>query len=179
MRFIKRMICAVMLCALLLAAGLVSGIAAETGFTFVLNDQGDGYILTGYTGSQSAVTVPSSYMGKPVTAIGQGAFQGNTAITSVALPNTVTRIGAAGFKGCTSLADIRSYTPGAVIRIPGDADDNGKVDLSDALAILRYDAGTADAINTSNADVNADGAADIRDALLLLQFGAGWDVELK
>ncbi len=179
MRFMKRLITAALIGALLLAAGLMTGIAAETDFTFVLNDQGDGYVVTGYSGSQSAVTVPASYMGKPVTAIGQGAFQGNTAITSVALPDTVTRIGASGFKGCTSLTDIRSYTPGTVIRIPGDADDNGSVDLSDALAILRYGAGGTDAINTANADVNADGAADLKDALLLLQFGAGWDVELK
>lgn len=168
------LICALAMCLVLAAS------ADENGFTYALNSTGDGYSITGYTGSDTAVTVPDWYMGLPVTAIGDGAFQGNTAITSVALPSSITRIGAAGFKGCTSLTTISSYAAGgSAIRIPGDADDNGAVDINDALQLLRYDAGEAVAINTSNADVNADGTADVNDALILLQYEAGWDVQLK
>ena len=64
-------------------------------------------------------------------------------------------------------------------RIPGDADDNGLTDASDALAILRHAAGDPVEINLSNADVNADGRADAQDALMILRCEAGWAVELK
>ena len=64
-------------------------------------------------------------------------------------------------------------------RVPGDANEDGFVDIFDALLVLQYDAGWDVQINTSNGDVNADGIADIFDALLLLQYDAGWDVVLQ
>jgi len=64
-------------------------------------------------------------------------------------------------------------------RMAGDADENGRVDLADALQILQHDSAEDVSINTSNADVNSDGAADIWDVLLILQYAAGWNVLLK
>ncbi len=72
-------------------------------------------------------------------------------------------------------------TPGIPVkaeRTPGDANEDGLVNIFDALAILQHDVGWDAAINISNADVNADGSADIFDALLILQHDVGWDVEL-
>ena len=63
-------------------------------------------------------------------------------------------------------------------RLPGDADEDGEVVLSDALLILQYDAGERVSINGSNADVNGDGGADVNDALRILQYVAGWNVTL-
>lgn len=63
-------------------------------------------------------------------------------------------------------------------RLPGDADEDGEVVLSDALLILQYDAGERVSINSSNADVNGDGGADVNDALRILQYVAGWNVTL-
>ena len=67
---------------------------------------------------------------------------------------------------------------GSAPQIPGDAQNDGEIDLSDAIAILDYCAGGA-SINATNADVNADGAVDLRDVLLILQYLAGWNVTLK
>lgn len=63
-------------------------------------------------------------------------------------------------------------------RLPGDANEDGEVDIYDALVILRYAAGQDVTICLYNADVNADDQADILDAILILQQGAGWNVEL-
>lgn len=151
--------------------------ADTTGFSFTLNGSGDGYIVTGYSGSDSSVTVPDWYASKPVMMIGDGAFQGNTAIRSVALPSSITRIGTAAFKNCTALTTITTYA--AAVRLAGDADDSGSVDIQDAMLVLQYGAGEGVAINTLNADVNGDGKADIQDALILMQREAGWNVQLQ
>ncbi len=65
------------------------------------------------------------------------------------------------------------------VRIPGDADENGMVNIFDALIILQCDAGWDVTINALNADVDGSGSANIFDALLILQYDAGWDVTLQ
>ena len=181
MRLRKALLRAGLICMLLACLVLPSASAADKeDFTFVLNSAGTGYSVSGYSGSDTAVTVPAWYMGKPVTAIGAGAFQGNQTITSVALPSSLERIGAAAFKSCSNLASVTSYAAGeAPARVAGDADDNGSVDMNDALRIFSYDGGAAVHINSANADVNADGVVDAQDGLLLLQMYAGWSVDLQ
>ncbi len=76
-----------------------------------------------------------------------------------------------------------TYTFGAdgrmIIRKPGDADLNGRVDLADAVLVYQYGSGKNVIINLINADVNADGKVDAADGLLIMQYDAGWDVTLK
>lgn len=177
MRSIKILLLTALIGALLCV--LLPAFAAEEAFTFTLDEGGSGYSVTGYSGSQTAVVIPAEYLGLPVTAIGENAFQGNTTMESVAIPSSVTRIGTSSFKGCTQLTDISSYDPDQTLRIPGDADGNGTVDLRDVLQLLCYDANDETQIHFSNADVNADGAADLHDALLIMQHQAGWDVKLQ
>lgn len=64
-------------------------------------------------------------------------------------------------------------------RLPGDANVDSVVDVSDALCILRLGAEQNVVINTSNADVTGDGKVDSQDVLRIMQYAAGWDVELK
>lgn len=145
-------------------------------FTFALNTAGDGYVVTGYTGSDAAVKVPDWYNQKPVTEIGKSAFQGNTAITDVSLPSTITRIGEAAFKNCTRLSTVNSYAaaaePPADDRILGDVNDSGETDIYDALLVMQYDAGWSVSLNLENADMDANNVINIEDALLILQQGA-------
>ena len=65
-----------------------------------------GGILSEYAGAEGNVSVPSSVDGDSVTAIGTGAFSGNTDVISVSLPSTVTKIGQEAFSDCTSLVRI-------------------------------------------------------------------------
>ncbi len=84
--------------------------------------------ITDYTGAGGAVVIPALIEDKPVTRIGDYAFDGQdgvtsvvipagvtvigdhafqycTALTAVTIPNTVTTIGDSAFYNCTSLAD--------------------------------------------------------------------------
>lgn len=65
-----------------------------------------GGVITEYSGSDPYVTVPSSVGGNSVTAVGAGAFAGNTDIRSVSLPSSVTQIGQEAFADCTSLSSV-------------------------------------------------------------------------
>ena len=180
MRFItviRRMfLVAMAMCAVCMMAAM----ADTADFTFTLNTSGDGYVLSGYNGNDASVTVPDWYNRLPVTEISSGAFQGNTAVKTISLPSTIVRIGSDAFKNCTSLSKITSYTAAAEPpRIPGDVDDNGRVDANDALLILQYDAGWNVSLKQDNADVTGNGAIDAEDALLIFRHAAGENVTLN
>ena len=64
-------------------------------------------------GSASTV-IPSS-----VTAIGDNAFYGNTALTSIVIPEGMATIGASAFSGCTALTNVE--TPSTLATISSDA----------------------------------------------------------
>lgn len=184
MRNLKKLL-SFMMGAILTLCMFLPTVCAEEGeeFSFELHADGNGYVVSAYNGQAASVTVPDWYNNLPVTKIGDGAFQDNTAITEVSLPSTITVIGVAAFKNCTALSTLTSYEaatePPVLTRIPGDADDDGLVNVMDALAILQYDVGWDVTINTSNADVDASGTIDVMDALAILQYDVGWDVELK
>ena len=65
-----------------------------------------------------------------------------------------------------------------VKRLPGDANDSGKVDILDALLTLQHSVGWDLVINLENANVDGDTDVDIIDALTILQYSVGWDLEL-
>ena len=73
-------------------------------FTYEIN--GESVTITGYTGSEGNVTIPSEIDGKPVTAIGERAFSHNNTLTSVAIPDSVTSIGVKAFYNCKSLGSV-------------------------------------------------------------------------
>ena len=90
-----------------------------TDFTFSLNNTDHTASVTNYTGSDTIVTIPSSisvvettdgtkyYKGSQytVTGIGSSAFEHNTTITQVVLPDTLQTIGDDVFSNC-SLTEI-------------------------------------------------------------------------
>lgn len=105
------------LLSILLAAALLIGLvptlllpAAAAGytsgdFTYELNDDGSA-IITRYSGSAAALTIPSSLDGHTVKQIDSYAFEKNTTLTSVSIPETVTELEYYAFKGCTSLTAV-------------------------------------------------------------------------
>lgn len=84
--------------------------AAESASDFQL----DGTTLVKYTGTASAVSVPDE-----VKKIGEEAFNGNSAITSIRLPKGLESIGYGAFGSCTSLKTVQ--LPDSVTSVGGGA----------------------------------------------------------
>ena len=74
---------------------------------YCLNDDGNGYTVCGI-GSSTAkdVVIPMFISFKPVTAIADGAFKGNSSIRSISISKNITSIGAEAFSGCSSVTTI-------------------------------------------------------------------------
>ncbi len=66
------------------------------GLSFKSDQTGSYAIVTGYSGSETSVVIPSNYLGLPVKEIAENAFY-YSSITSIALPNTLTTIGYRAF----------------------------------------------------------------------------------
>ena len=62
--------------------------------------------LANYTGNRTNVSIPSTYNNGTVIAISDDAFNGNTAIETLVVPDTVTSIGARAFSGCVNLTSV-------------------------------------------------------------------------
>ncbi|MBR5496381.1 MAG: leucine-rich repeat protein, partial [Clostridia bacterium] len=73
--------------------------------------------VTGYTGTATTLNFPTTLGGYPVVSIGKGAFQNNSKITSVNIPEGYTAIGERAFSGCSYL---KSVSIPATIRYIGD-----------------------------------------------------------
>ena len=77
--------------------------------TFWIYDENPDGTVT-ITGTQAdadgTVIVPSTIAGKPVTAIGGGAFANQSNLTSLVLPSTIQSIGPDAFAQCPALTDV-------------------------------------------------------------------------
>lgn len=67
---------------------------------------------------------------------------------------------------------VRSY-------IPGDINDDGKVNNKDVTRLFQYLSGWDVEVNISACDCNGDGKINNKDVTRLFQYLSGWDVELK
>lgn len=97
-------------------------ITADTNFIAVFEITGvlpytfSGNTLTGYTGTDTDITLPTSYSivdgyfvegsDYSVTEIGSSAFKGNTIVLSISIPNTYTIINSSAFLNCSNLVTI-------------------------------------------------------------------------
>ena len=81
-----------------------------TSFTFTYNDTDHTATITGFTGSETDVIIPSTVnhngVDYTVTTIGDQAFFGCMTLTSITIPDSVTTIGDSVFYDCTSLTSI-------------------------------------------------------------------------
>ena len=82
-------------------------------FTYEIVD--DNAVITGYTGTDTVITVPAQINGISVVKINDGAFKGNTNLASVTVSEGVKDIGASAFENCTSLATIS--LPNTIVHI--------------------------------------------------------------
>jgi len=85
---------------------------------FELTDYGSYMEVTGYTGMETSIKIPSAYNQKPVTRIAAGAFADASAyaeLTSIEIPETIEYIGKNAFSGCVNVTE--GYLPAKFIGI--------------------------------------------------------------
>ena len=69
-------------------------------------DKGTSLELAGYSGHETKITIPAQVKGKPVKAIAQGCFKGNTNLQEIRLPEGIVSIGTSAFNNCSALVTI-------------------------------------------------------------------------
>lgn len=79
-------------------------------------------VITGYSGTESVLSVPNTLSGYSVFAIGNGAFRNNKYLTSVTIPEGVCEIRADAFNSCTALSKIS--LPSTILRFGENAIKN-------------------------------------------------------
>lgn len=94
--------------ALFAALGGMTAQAEQTGgdWEYRVNEETRTVTVTAYHGSEQSVTIPEMLGGYPVTAIGEGAFQGNAFLEAVIMPDTISVIGKQAFAECGALTDV-------------------------------------------------------------------------
>ena len=96
----------------------------------------DGVVVKNGENSSGSVVIPATVevngQTYQVTGIGEGAFKGNTAITSVSIANGITQIGASAFEGCVNLTEIILGTDVATIGEKAFANFAPSADEADA-----------------------------------------------
>lgn len=79
---------------------------AEENTDYELSVSGSTAKITGYTGTDTVLEIPSEINGYTITGIGSYAFSDCTDVTSVIIPDSVTAIDANAFNGCSRLSKV-------------------------------------------------------------------------
>src|SRR5436853_3851880 len=83
---------------------LLLPVLAEGQFSYTTNQ---GVVtITGYTGTNGIVTIPSTIVGLPVTSIASFAFYQKFILTNVTIPDSVTNIGSSAFFNCSRMTNV-------------------------------------------------------------------------
>jgi len=108
---------------------------SESGFTYKVISSNN-IAITGYQGTDSVITIPSKITDNgveyTVTSIGDRAFDGNSDIKSVTIPNTVTNIGESAF----SYPDLTSLT------VPNSVKTIGEYAFADVKNVIYHGSAT-------------------------------------
>lgn len=77
----------------------------NSGYTYELLDDGT-VAISGYEGTETNISVPSTLDGYVVSQIADHAFEANYDLITVSIPDGVTYIGEGAFMDCASLTDV-------------------------------------------------------------------------
>ena len=79
----------------------------DDGVPYTYVELEDGTIeIRSYTGKRKYITVPETINGKPVSSIGDFAFENNTKLREVVLPDSINHIGIGAFANCANIVTI-------------------------------------------------------------------------
>lgn len=78
----------------------------ENGLIYTLSGDSNSYSVTDCNESDTTITIPSTYAGKPVTSIGTNAFISFELLESIIIPSSVTSIEGYAFSGCSGLNSL-------------------------------------------------------------------------
>ena len=78
----------------------------NSNYIYRLNEDSTGYIIVKYTGSESELTLPSTFKDLNITQIGDFAFYNNENLISVIIPNNIKIVGDLSFSNCTKLTNV-------------------------------------------------------------------------
>ena len=106
MKNIKKHVSILLTLLLLFSVAVPVSVSADTSGNWTYTLSGSNATITGYSGPNGEVTIPSEIDGYAVKSIGQNALQYKYLITSITIPGSVTSIGNYAFRGCTGLTDI-------------------------------------------------------------------------
>lgn len=81
----------------------------QDGFLTYIDSANDQYVLVGYVGDKSVITLPNDIGGHDYT-INRGAFMDQYQLISVTVPAAVTKIGDEAFWGCYKLIEVRNFS---------------------------------------------------------------------
>lgn len=86
-------------------ADITADASVPKGLKYQADDDGN-ITITGFNSKAKSLTIPAEIDGKPVTAIGEAAFQENTTLEKIVIPEGVESIGSMAFYACEKLSDI-------------------------------------------------------------------------
>lgn len=111
MQTIKRTLCLLLTCVLLVGLLPMSALAVEAhvslaALDYVKNNDGTVIIKDCAEGARGVLEIPATIDGGKVVSIANSAFRGCDQITQVTIPSTVYNIGEYAFSSCTSLTGV-------------------------------------------------------------------------
>jgi hypothetical protein len=117
------------------------GAAPSTDFSFDLTEDGEGVVITGYSGNGGKVVIPAAIEDVPVVEIRWRAFRENYDITELVVPDSVITIGSEAFASMDSLTAVT--LPDGLKKIPSSlfAYYNGTSHYCEKLTTVNLPAG--------------------------------------
>lgn len=97
-----------LICFVCIAAAFIVYYSFDTiGLEYTLNEDGESYTVSGIgTAKTFTLKIPETHKGKPVTAIGDYAFENCSMVSTVKIPGSVTSIGNHAFQNCTNITSV-------------------------------------------------------------------------
>ena len=108
-----RMLVLTLLACVLLAVPLHAAAETEGDYSYTVSN--GAATITGYTGTETVITIPAQIGGYPVTTLGTESFYNMDTLTGVTLPEGLLTIGSDAFYGCDALVEV--HLPSTLTRM--------------------------------------------------------------